>query len=112
LCSVEKRLERAGFVPRRVASVSEPRAGFRVRPTAYLLNKSRLEVFIYPTEAAANADVAKLDTVYAAPRGATNSWGSTPAFVRSANLIAVFLPENGTEAERLSLALTAGAPQP
>jgi hypothetical protein len=36
----------------------------------------------------------------------------TPTFVRSANLLAVFLTENPTYAERLTLALTAGAPQP
>jgi hypothetical protein len=32
--------------------------------------------------------------------------------VRSGNLIAVFLTDNPTQAERLALALTAGAPQP
>jgi hypothetical protein len=32
--------------------------------------------------------------------------------VRSANLAAVFLTDNPTQAERLTLALTAGAPQP
>jgi hypothetical protein len=35
-----------------------------------------------------------------------------PTFVRSANLAAVFLTDNPTQAERFTLALTAGAPQP
>ncbi len=82
-------------------------------PAVYTLGRSRLEVFIYPTESALAADVAKIDTVSAAPRGAPNPWPFfSPTFVRSANLAAVFLTDNATQAERLTLALTAGAPQP
>lgn len=82
-------------------------------PAVYMLGKSRLEVFIYPDDASLSRDVAKLDTVAAAPRGTTGQWGSaTPTFVRSGNLAAVFLSDNGTQAERLTLALSAGAPQP
>jgi hypothetical protein len=77
-----------------------------------MLGKSRLEVFLYRSERAANEDVAKLDTAAAAPRGAASPWGMAPTFVRSANLVAVFLTDNPTYAERLTLALTAGAPQP
>jgi hypothetical protein len=77
-----------------------------------MLGRSRLEVFIYPNESALAADVAKIDTVSAAPRGAANPWPFfAPTFVRSGNLAAVFLTENATQAERLTLALTAGAPQ-
>ena len=111
-CSVEKRLTQAGFVVRRADAPVSRRSGFNVAPAAYALGHSRLEIFIYPTQASANADAAKLDTVYAAPRGTTNPWGVVPTFVRSANLLAVFLTDNPTQAERLTLALTAGAPQP
>jgi len=76
-----------------------------------MLGRSRLEVFIYPTESAVAADVAKIDTVTAAPRGAASPWPTSPTFVRAGNVAAVFLTENGTQAERLALALTAGAPQ-
>lgn len=110
-CSVESRLTRAGFVVRRTSG-SPKRAGFSVTPQLYALGKSRLEVFLYPSERAANADVSGIDTLSAAPRGAANPWGMTPTFVRSANLLAVFLTDNPTYAERLTLALTAGAPQP
>ena len=68
-------------------------------------------MFIYADEASLARDVAKLDTVTVAPRGAANNWGGIPTFVRSANLVAVFLTDNATQAERLTLALTAGAPQ-
>jgi hypothetical protein len=78
----------------------------------YTLGRSRLEVFIYPGAASVAADVAKLDTLRAAPVGGTNSWNGTPTFVRSGNLLAVFLTENPQQAERVTLALTAGAPQP
>ena len=112
LCSVEKRLEQSGFVVRRVKGEAPRRAGFSVAPAAYMLGRSRLEVFIYPNESALEADVAKIDTVAAAPRGARNPWPFfSPTFVRSGNLAAVFLTDNATQAERLTLALTAGAPQ-
>jgi hypothetical protein len=113
LCSVEKRLGQSGFVVKRVSESPTRRPGFSVVPVAYMLGRSRLEVFIYPSESAVSADVAKIDTVSAAPRGAPNPWPfHTPTFVRSANLAAVFLTDNATQAERLTLALTAGAPQP
>lgn len=111
LCSVEKRLERSGFVVRPVPGDSPRRAGFSVAPAVYKLGQSRLEVFIYADEASLARDVAKLDTVTVAPRDAANSWGGIPTFVRSGNLVAVFLTDNATQAERLTLALTAGAPQ-
>lgn len=112
LCSVEKRLEQSGFVVRRVNGEAPRRAGFSVAPAVYTLGRSRLEVFIYPSESALAADVAGIDTVSAAPRGAPNPWPSfAPTFVRSGNLAAVFLTDNATQAERLTLALTAGAPQ-
>jgi hypothetical protein len=113
LCSVENRLVQSGFVVRRVNGEVPHRAGFSVIPTVYTLGRSRLEVFIYPSESALAADVAKMDTISAAPRGAKNPWPFfSPTFVRSANLAAVFLTDNATQAERLTLALTAGAPQP
>lgn len=113
LCSVERRLVQSGFVIKRVEGAPPRRPGFSVLPAVYTLGRSRLEVFIYPSEATLAADVARIDTVLAAPRGAKNPWPFfSPTFVRSANLAAVFLTDNPTQAERLTLALTAGAPQP
>ena len=113
LCSVENRLVQSGFVVKRLNGESPHRAGFSVTPAVYTLGRSRLEVFIYPSESALAADVAKIDTISAAPRGAKNPWPFfSPTFIRSANLAAFFLTDNATQAERLTLALTAGAPQP
>jgi len=111
-CSLETRLGQAGFVVRRVSGDAPRRAGFSVPPAVYTLGRTRLEVFIYSSESALAADVAKIDTVIAAPRGAPNPWLMIPTFVRSGNLAAVFLTDNPTQAERFTLALTAGAPQP
>ena len=112
LCSVETRLVQSGFVVRRVKGDAPRRAGFSVPPIVYTLGRTKLEVFVYPSASALDADIAKMDTVIAAPRGTRNPWLMIPTFVRSANLAAVFLTDNPTQAERFTLALTAGAPQP
>ena len=113
-CSVEKRLSQAGYVLRPLTGSAKRRNGFSVEPIAYMLGPSRLEVFIYPTADAVTRAVQGLDTALVGPRGAPSQWGigMHPTFVRSANLIAVFLTDNPTQSERLTLALTAGAPQP
>lgn len=111
VCSVEKRLEQSGFVARKTEGESPARAGFSIRSSAYMLGRARLEVFIYPDEAALGRDLAKLDTTISAPRGQTNDWEIPPRFIRSANLAAVLLTRNEQQAERVTLALTAGPPQ-
>ena len=112
ICSFEKRLEQAGFVARKPTDDPPRRSGLSVQPQAYTLGRAYLEVFIYPDEAAMKRDLAGLDTTVVAPRGGKNDWGMPPRFIRSANLIAVFLTSNEQQAERLSLAVTAGPPQP
>lgn len=111
LCNVEKRLEQSGFVIRRLEGESPQRAGFSVTPAVYKLGRARLELFVYPDEAALARDLAKLDTVNAVSRGAPNPWGMAPTFARSGNLVAILLTQNSQQAERLTLAITAGAPQ-
>ena len=112
LCSLEKRLKQSGFVVRRIGGESPRRAGFSVAPAAYTVGHARLEVFIYPDEAALAKDIASIDTLTASSRGRSSVWETTPTFVRSANLAAVFLTDSPVQAERLTLAITAGAPQP
>lgn len=112
ICSLEKRLEQSGFVLRKASGESARRSGFNVQPVVYTLGGARLEVFIYPDEAALNRDVAKIDTTVAAPRGQSNDWEIPPRFIRSGNLAAVLLTRNELQAERVMLAITAGAPQP
>ncbi|MFL5487314.1 MAG: hypothetical protein ACJ8AJ_02415 [Gemmatimonadaceae bacterium] len=111
LCSVEKRLEQSGFVVRK-SGEAPLRRGFSVAPVVYTLGRARLELFLYPDEAALSRDIANIDTLSASPRGAPSQWETPPTFVRSANLVAVFLTDSQQQAERLTLAITAGAPQP
>ena len=66
LCSVEKRLQRSGFVIEHVKGGQPRRAGFSVAPVAYSLGRSRLEVFLYGSPESATKDVAGLDTLAAA----------------------------------------------
>lgn len=112
LCSLEKRLRQSGFVVKRVDEKAPRRAGFSVPPVAYTLGHSRLEVFVYPDEGALARDIAGIDTLTASPRGRPSAWETTPTFVRSANLAAIFLTDSPVQAERLTLAIAAGAPQP
>jgi len=112
LCSVEKRLRQSGFVAKRVRGESTQRPGFAVSPVVYTLGRARLEVFIYPNEMALRSDIRGLDTVTATPPGKPGTWETPPVLIRSMNLAAVLLTDNQRQAERLMLALTAGAPQP
>jgi hypothetical protein len=108
-CSVEKRLEDAGFVPQRDGDPVR-RAGFAVPGIAYKLGRARLETFVYADAAGAARDLAALDTVRVAPPGERGDWGGPPHLMRSANLIAVLVTLNERQAERVALALTAGPP--
>ena len=112
ICNVEQRLRQAGFVARRVSGQAPHRPGFSVTPVVYSLTRSRLEVFIYADEASLARDIAGIDTVTVSPAGVATSWEGTPLLIRSGNLAAVFVGDNPRQAERLTLALTAGAPQP
>jgi hypothetical protein len=111
-CSLERRLKQAGFVVTRIDSVFGKRAGFSVKPMVYSLGKSRLEVFLYESEKALAQDVAKLDTVRVVPIGSPPDSAVAPTFIRSANLIGILTSQNARQAERVVLAITAGAPQP
>lgn len=112
ICNVEQRLKQAGFVARRAAGESPKRRGFSVTPVVYTLGRSRLEVFIYDDETALARDIARMDTLTVSPPGVASSWDGTPLLIRSGNLAAVLIGDNPQQAERLTLALTAGAPQP
>jgi hypothetical protein len=111
LCSVVNRLRQAGFVVKHVDSTNPRRKGFAVAPAVYTLGQSRLEVFLYTDSAAMAKDVMALDTAVAGPRGAPSQWGDVPpVLIRSENLAVVFLSSSPVQVERLTLAITAGAP--
>ena len=112
LCSVETRLRQSGFVAKRLPGKPSKRPGFSVTPAVYKLGSGRLEVFIYDDAAAMARDMAAIDTLTVAPRGVASPWEGTPVLIRAGNLAAVLITDNSSQIERLTLALTAGAPQP
>ncbi len=110
LCSFEKRLRRSGFVATKIDSASPNRAGFSVQPAVYKLGGGRLEVFLYEDAAAMERDIAGIDTLTVSPPGTPPAWPSGAALVRNGNVAAVYMGQSAREAERLTLAITAGAP--
>ena len=109
LCSVEKRLERAGLV---IERGTEPvRHDFlQVPGVKYETSRAELQVFLYPSEAARARDTDALDTIAVAPRGRRLIWRWPATLVTSGNLVAIILSLNERQAERIALALGAGLP--
>ena len=111
LCSVVDRLEDAGLVPQKQEAPAR-HPFFSVPGTTYKVARGDLEVFVYEDPAVLARDVAALDTVRVAPKGTPGDWSAPPTFIRSANMVAVFLSANERQIERVQRALGAGPPQP
>lgn len=112
-CHLEDRINKSGMGIKVVDSVTVPY--FAEQGTRYRIGKTaRLVAFFFADSAAGAKATAELDRFYLTPRGDTiGVWPSRPSeVIRSANLIAVLFDVNATQAERVRLALTAGAPQP
>lgn len=113
VCSLEKRMKRAGLVARRIPGDTTARPGFTPKPIAYALGRdSRLELFLYESEKSLQRDVAKVDTLRGVPLGTPADSASRPVWIRSANVAALLFTRDPREADRVSLAITAGPPQP
>ena len=92
----------------RLPSVAQPAIQYRIGKTA------RLAAFYFADSGAGVSATASLDPRTLTPSGDTlGAWPARPLeVVRSANLIAVLFGVSETQAERVRLAITAGAPQP
>lgn len=111
ICSVEKRLERAGLVVRRTEELV--RHDFlQVPGVQYETSRAELQVFLYPSAAARARDTDVLDSIAVAPRGRRIIWRWPATLVTSGNLAAIILSLNERQAERIALALGAGLPPP
>ena len=110
-CTLRERLDAAGLVPRDSGDSARPAfmsvAGARLR-----LGRAELVAFLYPSAAAMRRDVGRLDSLAAAPRGAGAPWSGLPTLITSDNLAAVLLGGDDQKIERVTLAITAGPPQP
>jgi hypothetical protein len=108
VCSVEKRLTDAGFVPQKQ---NAPAADlFAVQGTEYALGPARLHVYLFRSAKEREAAVATIDTVAIARRGTSATWPAPAWLITSNNLVAVLVSDNGRLVERVQLALTAGLP--
>jgi hypothetical protein len=76
------------------------------------LGRSELRVFLYKDSAAVVKDLATVDTLSLAPKGAAFPWPSAPTVIRSSNLLAILFDASDEKMERVQLTLTAGAPLP
>lgn len=110
-CSLEKRLERAGFVAaRREAEVRHPFLDIPGR--SYVLAGDELQVFIYPSAEARERDLSDLDSATVSPPGESVDWAAPPTLIVSNNLAAILIGGTSRQVERVQLALTAGLPRP
>jgi len=112
VCHLEDRINKAGMGIKvldtlRVATVDQPAIHYRIGKTA------TLAALFFPDSAAGHAATVALDPRTLTPPGDTlGGWPARPVeVVRSANLIAVLFGVSETQAERVRLAITAGAPQ-
>ena len=87
---------------------------FSVSGTSYGVGAGvdEVQIFLYPTAAAREADTSKLDSLAVSPKGTRRSYQVMPLLVTSNNLAALVFTRNDRSQERVALALSAGLPQP
>jgi hypothetical protein len=110
-CSVLERLERSGLAPQRRGEPAT-RPPLTAEGLAFGIGRGELEVYIYPDEDARLRDQAGLDTTMFVAAHQQVSLRNEPTLIASGNLIAVLRSASERQRERVSDALTAGAPQP
>lgn len=110
-CALEDRITKAGMVAKVADSVRVP--FFKIPGVRYRIGKeARMVVYYFADSAAGAKAIDGLDPLRLTPRGdSIGAWPAPPReVIRSANLIAVLFDVNATQAERVRLAITAGAP--
>jgi hypothetical protein len=109
-CQVRERLIRSGLAPRDTTREALPTLG--PKPFVYRLGKGGLAIYLFPDSTARNRAATSLDTVryVRAPHGPTML--SQATVIENDNLLGLLFSKNEQQIERVSDALTAGAPQP
>ena len=109
-CTVIKRLEQQGLVPRLDTASHVTVAGFSVPGRAVKLGRGEIVFFLYADSAQRVRDTARLDTLTAAPRGTSGTWSQPPTLVVSRNVAVVLLSRETNVRIRVTDAFTAGLP--
>jgi hypothetical protein len=112
-CSVLYRLERSGLAPHVDSTGSTDEKTLTGRPLFIKFGTtSRLEVFLYSDSTARIADGQKLDRSTLVGATSQQTLRRERTLIENANLIGLLSSINDRLRERVSDALTAGAPQP
>jgi len=106
------RLERSGLVPHVDSSAKPDEKELTGKPLIMKLGQSTLEVYIYPDSSARIADAKKLDRSKLIDAAAQQTIQRERTLIESANVIGLLTSLSSHQRERVSDALTAGAPQP
>ncbi|WP_145978946.1 hypothetical protein [Gemmatimonas phototrophica] len=111
-CHLEDRINKSGMMIKvldtlRVTHVDLPGTRYKIGKTA------KLVAYFFPDSLAGARATASLDKLrLTPPRDSIGQWPTAPfEAIRSANMIAVLFEVTAAQAERVRLALTAGAPQ-
>jgi hypothetical protein len=110
-CSVIERLEQAGLVMDKGQQPATEKPLERQGSTCSV-RSATLEVFIYPTRAARERDQARLDPEEYLAADQDPGPVHKPTLVTSENVLVVLDTHRERQRERITLALTAGPPQP
>lgn len=112
-CSVLYRLERSGVAPHVDSTGKAEEKALTGRPLFVKFGTvSRLEVFLYPDSTARIADAKKLDRSTLVGATGQQTLRRERTLIENGNLIGLLSSINDRLRERVSDALTAGAPQP
>lgn len=110
-CVFRKRIENSGLAP--VLAPLDSSLRFAGAETyRWRLGRGEVHAFFFPSQAAADAAFASLDSATASPRGAERiDWPEPPVLLRSANLLVVLASSSVLETERITDAVSAGLPK-
>lgn len=112
-CSVVYSLERAGVAPRLDSTEKVEEHALHGESFVVKVGQiAKLEVFLYPDSAARIADEQKLDRTQFVNGTAPQTIRRERTLIENGNLVGLLTSLNDRQRERVSDALSAGAPQP
>ena len=109
-CQVRERLTRSGLAPHDTTREALPSLG--PAPFVYRLGRGGLAVYLFPDSNARLRAARTLDTVKYVRAPGAPTMVSQAMVIENDNLLGLLFSKNDQQIERVSDALTAGAPQP
>ena len=109
-CQVRERLIRSGVATKDTTRAALPALG--PAPLVYRLSRGALAVYLFADSGARARAAGTLDTVTYVPASVGPTMLSRAMVIENDNLLGLLFSKNDQQIERVSDALTAGAPQP